>query len=134
MDKFITKDIDYTGCHPEIAEQLKQGKAVKVVIDTERQRYNAYVIGYDRTGEHPFLLEDGCAAREIHLVSRTKRVLKDPVSLMKVLIDEGWTFRPTGVWVDKNCKHHFNDWNLCGKELVSWVVYPDSFCMEVEDF
>ena len=61
MKQFITKDIDYTGCHPDIANALKQGKACAEPI-------------------------------------QAKRILKDPVSILKILVEEGWVYKADSAW------------------------------------
>ena len=86
MKQFITKDIDYTGCHPDIANALKQGKACAEPI-------------------------------------QAKRILKDPVSILKILVEEGWVYEfKDRVW--RNGFNLFHRWDSCGREVDN---YPDNF-------
>ena len=76
MKKYTTKPIDFTGCHPVIAEALKCGKAVDcIVYDSPSCEYKrCWVLAYYvdnnypyRTGEEayryaePIPLDDYCA-------------------------------------------------------------------------
>lgn len=48
-----TRDIDYTGCHPQIAAALKEGKMIECwVWDNleERNKEKRWVIGYSKIG------------------------------------------------------------------------------------
>ena len=125
MKQFITKDIDYTGCHPDIANALRQGKAIKIrIISDHFTPYCEDVIGYDKDSDYPYLLGGGCAVRYFDTVCKNrKRILKDHVSIMKILVEEGWVYEfKDRVW--RNGFNLFHRWDSCGREVDN---YPDNF-------
>ena len=48
MKKYNTKPIDFTGCHPVIAEHLKRGEAIECLVWDEEgeSKFKAWVYGY----------------------------------------------------------------------------------------
>ena len=56
MKKYTTKPIDFTGCHPVIAEALKRGKAVECfVYDSPSCEYKrCWVLAYYVDNNYPY--------------------------------------------------------------------------------
>ena len=56
MKKYTTKPIDFTGCHPVIAEALKQGKMVDcIVYDSSSCEYKrCWVLAYYVDNNYPY--------------------------------------------------------------------------------
>jgi len=124
-NKFVTKDIDYTGCHPDIANALRQGKAIRCKIDDNQ---TALVIGYDRKDcyEKPYVGDSSRAFSHAEPI-QAKRILKDPVSIMKILVEEGWVYKHSTWWVNKIGNFRFSRWDLCEKEVKHCSNYPENF-------
>ena len=98
MKNLITKPIDFTGCHPEIAEALKQGLSVRCMVwDKDLPKGTAEVFFYN--------VEDGTSARYYALDEsnswewwdyaepiKTKRVLRPVKETIPLLLENGWIF------------------------------------------
>ena len=128
MKQFVTKDIDYTGCHPDIANALRQGKAIRCKIDDNQ---TALVIGYDRKDcyEKPYVGDSSRAFSHAEPI-QAKRIFKDPVSIMKILVEEVWFFNEKNkMWEKPGQFHFFSNWHFCGKEAdrVTQGEYPENF-------
>ena len=130
MKQFITKDIDYTGCHPDIANALRQGKAIRCKLNGDEIVWSGQsvvnIIGYcakDKT----YITDNGVKRERVKPI-QAKRILKDPVSIMKILVEEGWVYKADPIWwLNKTCTVQFSRWDLCGKEVKHCNNYPENF-------
>jgi len=140
MIKYKTKPIDYTNCHPVIAEHLKRGESILCrvwdQVDTE-DSLDVYVCGFKHLSMYPYCTdcEGYIHAEPIEI----KRVVLDQVRLMQVLTEEGYV--PTEENCFKSLKHEilflYKMWQYCGKEIadglyVNCYTFKESWTEEVE--
>ena len=101
MKKYTTKPIDFTGCHPVIAEALKRGEAIKCKVWDNKGdvKKGVWICRYKARSGFPYLSEDGVFgmfwkhAEPIPL--KVKRIMP-PERAIPVLIAEGWKFKSSG--------------------------------------
>lgn len=143
MTKYTTEKIDYTGCHPVIAEHLKRGESilcrVRDAYSTEWQhsfmvsgyrKYSAYhYSGWYIKGEgkKSYTFAEPIPTKRKVLMSAEKAVVK--------LIENGWKLSPDCTEIQKpgtglilECLKKFE-----GMEQSSLELYPDYLFEEVED-
>lgn len=137
MKKYNTKPIDFTGCHPVIAEHLKRGEAIECRVWDSRRGHDegkCYVTGYEpgiyiTTGG--FKLD---RAEPIPL--KVKRIMP-PERAIPVLIAEGWVFGDSGDMVGPGNSVVTLMFKLMGKPLSDSKTYgwawPPCIIEEVED-
>ena len=98
--KYNTKPIDFTGCHPVIAEHLKRGEAIecKMWDNKKCESRVGVVVGFSASHGRPYR----CDNRGISLYShaepipiKTRRIMP-PERAIPVLIAEGWAFNDHG--------------------------------------
>ena len=95
MKKYNTRPIDFTGCHPVIAEHLKRGEAIvcKVWDDGHPREEVRCVVGYwSKT-----YISEGIVERDHAepIPIKVKRIMP-PERAIPVLIAEGWRFNTSG--------------------------------------
>lgn len=129
---FITKDKDYTGCDPDIAAALRQGKTIKCKcwsLNSEDKSEDVIIDYFDSSSLDEFKYR-GEGKNDYWFKNATpirrKKVLKDAVSIMKILVEEGWKYdEEYRKWWHSNGKDNFSSWHLCGTDR--WDRYPDNF-------
>ena len=100
MKKYTTKPIDFTGCHPVIAEHLKRGEAIecRVWSDLSGESRTGYVIGFSASNLHRYRCDNEGVSVHRHaepIPIKAKRIMP-PERAIPVLIAEGWKFRSSG--------------------------------------
>lgn len=95
MKKYNTRPIDFTGCHPVIAEALKRGEAIvcKVWDDGHPREEVRYVVSY----WHKTYISEGIVEWDHAepIPTKTRRIMP-PERAIPVLIANGWRFEPSG--------------------------------------
>ncbi len=141
MKKYNTRPIDFTGCHPVIAEHLKRCEAIECRVwnITGMGGRVGIVVGYSASREHPYRCD--IAGRSIYrhaepIPLKVKRIMP-PERAIRVLIAEGWKFGDNGdlVGSGSNCVRTAM-FKLMGKPLsdpkvLSWT-WPPCIIEEVE--
>ena len=98
--KYNTKPIDFTGCHPVIAEHLKRGEAIECMVwDTSCMSGRVgFVVGYSASNEHPYQCDNAGSSiyRHVEPIPRKIRRIMPPERAIPVLIAEGWKFNSKG--------------------------------------
>ena len=96
--KYNTKPIDFTGCHPVIAEHLKRGEAIEcfvwdnpLYVDKRR----LFVHFYNITAPCKYITEKNPYRYATPIARKTKRIMP-PERAIPVLIAEGWRFNEYG--------------------------------------
>ena len=140
MKKYTTKPIDFTGCHPVIAEALKRGEAIECFVwDLEEGlTIKAWVYGYaadsSTTYKYKTIKEAFRHAGPIPI--KVKRIMP-PERAIPVLIAEGWRFDDGGDMIGPGNSVVTNMFKLMGKPLsdqkVSAWAWPPCIIEEVED-
>ena len=100
MKKYNTRPIDFTGCHPVIAEALKRGEAIecKVWDITGHGGRVEIVVGYLASSAYPYRCGDTRISIYRHaepIPIKTRRIMP-PERAIPVLIAEGWRFNEYG--------------------------------------
>jgi hypothetical protein len=123
-----TKPIDFTGCNPVIAENLKKGLATKCQVKNCTEIYVAgYVEGY-------YMDEGGhlWSSHTVKPILPKKIYVKKASEIMKLLEGNGAVFDPTwNSWSGIN-QVHFTVGMLryCGKEVPNEYVWHPDFLEE----
>ena len=132
MKKYNTRPIDFTGCHPVIAEHLKRGEAIecKVWDDLSGESQTGYVIGFSAN-------EGVLVHRHAEPIPRKVKRIMPPERAIRVLIAAGWKFDNEGDLVGYGNSVPTDMFKLLGKPLsdpkVSSWSWPPCIIEEVED-
>ena len=143
MKKYNTKPIDFTGCHPVIAEHLKRGEAIECRVwdSTGMCGGVGFVVGYSASNAHPYRCDNAGSsiyrrAEPIHAKDKIKRIML-PERAIPVLIAEGWSFDDSGNLVGYGISVLTSMFRLMGKPLydpkASMYAWPSCIIEEVED-
>ena len=95
MKKYDTEPIDFTGCHPVIAEHLKRGEAIvcKVWDDGHPHEEVRCVVGY---WSETYVSEGIVEWDHAEPIPRKVRRIMPPERAIPVLIANGWRFNTFG--------------------------------------
>ena len=140
MKKYTTKPIDFTGCHPVIAEHLKRGEAIECWVwdFTSMSGRVEIVVGYSANNKYPYRCDNGSIYRNAELIPvkvKIKRIMP-PERAIPVLIAEGWSFDDSGNLVGYKKNSILTTlFKLMGKPLSDTKVWdwPSCIIEEVED-
>lgn len=97
--KYNTKPIDYTGCHPVIAEHLKRMEAIECrVWDDDDLQFDSrrFVCQYMGGEEYPYIADSGVHWMYAEPIPLKVRRIMPPERAIPVLIAEGWRFGSYG--------------------------------------
>ena len=138
MKKYNTKPIDFTGCHPVIAEHLKRGEAIECFVwDYEEEfKVKAWVYGYAPNTTYKYKTKEYKYACAEPIPRKIKRIMP-PERAIPVLISEGWSFDDSGNLVGCGISVLTTMFRLMGKPLsdpkASMYAWPFCIIEEVED-
>ena len=141
MKKYTTKPIDFTGCHPVIAEHLKRGEAIECRVwdITGMGGRVGIVVGYSASSTHPYRCGNTRSSIYRHaepIPIKVKRIMP-PERAIPVLIAEGWEFNDSGDLVGCAAVVRTLMFKMMGKPLsdpeVSVWAWPPCIIEEVED-
>lgn len=98
MKKYNTRPIDFTGCHPVIAEALKRGEDIKCRVwdgkdDVKRE---VWVCRYKGRSDLPYRSDSDTPWKYAEPISRKVKRVMPPERAIPVLIAEGWRFGASG--------------------------------------
>lgn len=140
MKKYNTKPIDFTGCHPVIAEHLERGEAIECFAwDEEGEpKVKGWVYGYVPDTAYKYKIKEGgyACAEPIPVKVKIKRIMP-PERAIPALIAEGWSFDDNGDLVGYGSSVLTDMFRLMGKPLsdpkvLAWA-WPACIIEEVED-
>ena len=118
MKKYNTKPIDFTGCHPVIAEHLKRGEAIEcwtqVCKESPHQLRKKWVCSYSKEGSYPYITTEGLGWRYAEPIPVKVKRIMPPERAIPVLIAEGWKFA-----------NHFG--HMKHNEIPDKTIYPSAF-------
>ena len=140
MKKYITKPIDFTGCHPVIAEALKRGEMIKCnVCDRDRGgKSEVWICRYIRGSAYPYRSHHGVFwknAEPIPVKVKIKRIMP-PERAIPVLIAKGFAFTSEGWLIGNGFTLTPQMYALMGNDLdvvVNESAWPSYIIEEVED-
>lgn len=100
MKKYATKPIDFTSCHPVIAEALKRGEAIKCKVwdndcNTEL-KIEAWVCRYRVNSNLPYRSDSNTPWKHAEPIPLKVRRIMPPELAIPVLIAGGWVFSTDG--------------------------------------
>ena len=101
MKKYNTRPIDFTDCHPVIAEHLKRGEDIKCrVWDFGCDKWRgveAWVWRYRGNSSHPYRADNGTNWRYAEPIPLKAKRIMPPERAIPALIAGGWFFMSNGV-------------------------------------
>ena len=139
MKQYNTRPIDYTGCHPVVAEHLKRGEEIECAVrDGSTGGTTGFVSSYCAGSNHPYRCNTSVTtvwryAEPIPL--KVKRIMP-PERAIPVLIAKGWAFTSTGWLVGPGCILNPQMYALMGGDVdgdASNFAWPSYIIEEVED-
>ena len=97
MKKYTTKPIDFTGCHPVIAEHLKRGEAIECFVWDEEgeSKVKDWVYGYAPDTIYNYKTKADKYACAEPIQSKGRRIMP-PERAIPVLIANGYEFDTSG--------------------------------------
>ena len=101
MKKYKTKPIDFTGCHPVIAEHLKRGESIECRVwdsGREHDKGKGYVTGYELG---IYITSDGLDWDRAEPIPLKAKRIMPPERAIPLLIAGGWKFNEYGNLVNK---------------------------------
>ena len=135
--KYNTRPIDYTGCHPVIAEALKRGEVIKCFVhDSPARGYRrCWVFAYWGGDTYPYktMVE---AFRYAEPIPRKVKRIMPPERAIPILITEGWAFTSTGSLAGPSCVLAPEMYALMGGDVddeANEFAWPSYIIEEVED-
>jgi len=138
MKKYNTKLIDYTGCHPVIAEHLKRGEAIKCKVwDDYRDHEVVWVYLYEMGAKYPYRNITGTGWKDAEPIPLKVKRIMPPERAIPTLIENGCRFDNRGALNGGTYCVVPQMFEKMGKPLddpsaISWS-WPPCIIEEVED-
>ena len=143
MKKYNTRPIDFTGCHPVIAEALKRGEEIECRVwgtgcaEKPRGCHDAWIARFWQSADYPYRTATDSFFRYAEPIPIKKHRIMPPERAIPVLIAGGWRFDDSGNMIGPVYSVVTNMFKLMGKPLsdpkVSAWKWPDCIIEEVED-
>ena len=135
MKKYNTKPIDFTGCHPVIAEHLKRGEMIECRVWSDKEYHkNKFVFRYRAGLTCPYETDDWFYEHAEPIPIKVKRIMP-PERAIPVLIAEGFEFTGTGYLAGPGIFLSPHMYALMGQDLdgeASKFAWPPCIIEEVE--
>lgn len=131
---YKTEEIDYTGCHPVIAEALKNGKSI--FCETPVGNISK-IIAYDGSLYHAVNKRVFRFCEPIKK-KKTETRVKSPVEIMQSLAENGYVINHKGTWrlhIDESrfgIDFFADMWQYCGKEPSKERTWSSEWLEEIE--
>ena len=140
MKKYNTKPIDFTGCHPVIAEALKRGEAIECrVWDGIRNKGREAVVWicqYRNNSSLPYLSESNTPWKNAEPITLKTRRIMPPERAIPMLIAKGFAFTSEGWLIGNGFTLTPQMYAFMGNDLdvvVNESAWPSYIIEEVED-
>ena len=138
MKKYNTKPIDFTGCHPVIAEALKRSEAIECLVWDKKGavKKEIWICRYKSSAGLPYRSETDTPWKYAEPVPRKTRRIMPPERAIPVLIAEGFAFTSTGWFVGPGCMLNPQMFALMGGDVDGYAsnfAWPPCIIEEVED-
>ena len=138
MKKYNTKPIDFTGCHPVIAEALKRGEAIECRVwdnkgDVKRE---VWICRYKGGSDLPYRSDSDTPWRYAEPIARKVKRIMPPERAIPTLIAEGWAFTSAGYLTGPSCVLVPKMYALMGGDVdgeANEFAWPPCIIEEVED-
>ena len=139
MKKYHTKPIDFTGCHPVIAEALKRGEAIECLVwDSDRvnTQMTDFITSYISTRDFQYRTAGSFYKNAEPIPLKVRRTMP-PERAIPTLIAGGWVFSTDGRLVGPEQTIIQAMFHCMGKPVddpsVSPWSWPPCIIEEVED-
>ena len=97
--KYTTRTIDFTGCHPVIAEHLKRGEMIECRVWSDKEYHkNKFVFRYRAGLTRPYETDDWFYEHAEPIPIKTRRIMP-PERAIPVLIKNGYAFDKHGALI-----------------------------------
>ena len=139
MKKYHTRPIDFTGCHPVIAEHLKRGEEIECRAWDNKgaAKKEIWVCRYKSSAGLPYRSETDTPWKYAEPIPLKVKRIMPPERAIPMLIAGGWRFDDSGNMIGPVYSVVTNMFKLMGKPLsaqkVSEWKWPDCIIEEVED-
>ena len=142
MKKYTTKPIDFTGCHPVIAEHLKQSEEIRCwawdqdCAEKPNSCHEVWIVRYWQPADYPYRTATDSFFRHAEPIPRKVKRIMPPERAIPVLIAGGWAFTSTGWLVGPGCILNPQMYALMGGDVdgdASNFAWPSYIIEEVED-
>ena len=139
MKKYNTMPIDFTGCHPVIAEHLKRGETIECWVSDSLERPcggnspRRFVVRYLAGQKFPYDIDGNVYKFAEPIPLKAKRIMP-PERAIPVLIENGYVFDELGALNGEPYCIVPQMFAKMGRPLedISWK-WPDCIIEEVED-
>ena len=137
MKKYHTRPIDFTGCHPVIAEALKRGEEIECRAWDNKgaAKKEIWVCRYKSSAGLPYRSETDTPWKYAEPIPLKVKRIMPPERAIPVLIAEGWRFDNRGALRGEKMDYILPQmFEKMGKPLEdnSWQ-WPSCIIEEVED-
>ena len=139
MKKYNTRPIDFTGCHPVIAEHLKRGEEIECRAWDNKGavKKEMWICRYKSSAGLPYRSETDTPWKYAEPTPLKVKRIMPPERAIPMLIAGGWRFDDSGNMIGPMYSVVTNMFKLMGKPLsaqkVSEWKWPDCIIEEVED-
>lgn len=139
MKKYNTRPIDFTGCHPVIAEALNRGEEIECRVwdnkgDGKRE---VWICRYKDCSDFPYRSEIDTPWKYAEPIPLKTRRIMPPERAIPTLIAEGWFFMGNGVMCGPVGSISHEMFRLMGLSFDDHCVrdwaWPPCIIEEVED-
>ena len=98
MKKYNTRPVNFTGCHPVIAEHLKRGEEIKCGAwdNKDAAKKEIWVCRYKSSTRLPYRSETDTPWKYAEPIPLKTRRIMPPERAIPMLIAEGWAFNDHG--------------------------------------
>lgn len=136
LKDYITEPIDYTGCHPVIAEALKALRAIECYVwdANVADRRTRTVYAYDSTCGLPYRTSNFGPYRNAEPIpkKKTETRVKSAPEIMQWLVDNKYRVDSSGFWCGRSFNFVPEMWQFCGKPPSDEFSWHKEWLEEVE--
>ena len=137
-EKYNTKPIDFTGCHPVIAEHLKRSEAIECLVWDNKGsvKREAWICRYKVRVDFPYRSERDTPWKYAEPIPLKVKRIMPPERAIPVLIAEGWRFTSAGYLTGTGFRLSPEMYAFMGTSLYGEAgrfKWPSCIIEEVED-
>ena len=138
MKKYNTRPIDFTGCHPVIAEALKRGEEIECRAWDNKGavKKEMWICRYKSSAGLPYRSETDTPWKYAEPIPLKAIRIMPPERAIPVLIENGWSFTSAGYLTGPSCVLVPKMYALMGGDVdgeANEFAWPPCIIEEVED-
>ena len=140
MSKYKSKEVDYAYCEPTIERALRNGDAIWCYVcdiesDLKECTRERVIVHFNQGLGMPYISDNGTTWGFARPVPSKVPFVKDAVSIMKILVADGYKPEKDGTWKKSNeVGFNYGMWQHCeGPQptdrhlwLDEWLEYKDA--------